>query len=57
MFSSMKIRTKLIFLVLFLIFGMGYYVYYSYSIVDEVKVKGDMYTNIILQKDLLLKFL
>jgi methyl-accepting chemotaxis protein len=49
----MKIRTKLIFLVLFLIVGMGYYVYYSYSIVDEVKVKGDIYTNIILQKDLI----
>lgn len=53
MLGSIKIRTKLIFLVVFLIAGIGYYIYYVNQIVDEVKIKGDIYNNIILQKDLI----
>ncbi len=53
MMGNLKIRAKLAIMVVLLMVGIGFYVYYSYSIVDEVKIEGDMYNQIILQKDLI----
>jgi methyl-accepting chemotaxis protein len=53
MIASLKIRTKLLLMIVLLIIGMSFYIFYSYSTVDEVKVKGEMYNSIILQKDLI----
>jgi methyl-accepting chemotaxis protein len=51
--KNVKIRTKLLLLVVLLMAGMGYYIYYSYSNVNEVKINGGLYKSIILQKDLI----
>ncbi len=53
MLGNIKIRTKILFLVLFLMVGIGYYIYYAFATVEEVKVKGEIYNNIVLQKDLI----
>lgn len=48
-----SIKFKLFLQVLVLILGLGFYGIYSYYISEKIKIKGDLYNQIILQKDLL----
>ena len=51
--SSMTVKTKFILLVLLVIAGFGAFGAFTFRTVDQVKVTGPLYTNIVIGKDLI----